>query len=224
MTPDPDKTLVDWAERDLRCFGDDLSREQAAVVLAMWSPMVTLRKKSAEAADEVTALVLSRFAPAEPPSVPGVDFAPKPACFEANYVNESAAFNGRPFKRWCNCGRWFADQSYDVASAALMAHLADAAVLVAESTAEPKAREFDDAHGCTWRENGEDWLTLLDANGKDSGLNKAPAFVEQHYGPLVEVTAQSTAEAVQPRRVRMGDTCGPEHTYRDACQYAEVQP
>lgn len=50
-----------------------------------------------------------------------------------------------------------------------------------------KLRTFEDAHGCTWRENGE-WLTLLDADGKDSGLNKTRAFVQQHYGPLREVT------------------------------------
>lgn len=78
MIPDPDKTLVDWAERDLRCFGDDLSREQAAVVLAMWSPMVKLRAESADAAAEVTALVLSRF-PAELVPVKGVDFLPQVA-------------------------------------------------------------------------------------------------------------------------------------------------
>lgn len=40
--------------------------------------------------------------------------------------------------------------------------------------------------------------------------------------PLVEVTAQPTAEA--KAKWRFGDACGPEHTYRDACQYAgEVQ-
>lgn len=75
---DPDKTLVDWAERDLRLFGDDLSREQAAVALAMWSPMVRLRDRSADAAAEVTALVLARFSPAEPPAVPGLDWLPSP--------------------------------------------------------------------------------------------------------------------------------------------------
>lgn len=29
------------------------------------------------------------------------------------------------------------------------------------------------------------------------------------------------AEVAPRKRVRMGDTCGPEHTYREFCQYAE---
>lgn len=115
--------------------GDDLARESAEVLYTYWD-------LADPADDELRAEVLSRFSPAEPPAVPGLDF---------------------------------------------LAVEADAKTIVAEVVAGPKLRTFEDAHGCAWRENGE-WLTLLDADGKDSGLNKTPAFVEQHYGPLVEVT------------------------------------
>ena len=74
----PDKTLVDWAERDLQCFGA-VSREEAAVALEMWSPMRKLRERSVDAAAEVTALVLDRFPAAEPPNVPGRDWLPSAA-------------------------------------------------------------------------------------------------------------------------------------------------
>lgn len=76
---DPDKTLADWAERDLLRFNADMCREEAAVVLAMWDRMRKLRQVDADAAAEVTALVLARFSPAEPPSVPGLDWLPSPA-------------------------------------------------------------------------------------------------------------------------------------------------
>lgn len=140
------KVLADAGVAALRHFGDDLTRENAARLLPMWAQMRRLRELDEASADEVTFLVLGRFSPAEPPTVPGKDFAPKLACYEANYVNESAAFNGRPFKRWCNCGRSFADPSYDVASAALMAHIAESAPLVEVTPdAVPAPQVWDDS-------------------------------------------------------------------------------
>lgn len=98
---------------------------------------------------------------------------------------------------------------------------ADADTIKAETLAEPKA---------------DPWLRFLTvacpackaAVGEEC---KGRSAQWSHIGRrnlsaprLVEV--QPDAEAVQPKpRVRMGDACGSEHTYRDACQYAgEVQP
>lgn len=99
---------------------------------------------------------------------------------------------------------------------------ADADVLVAETVAaldEPKARVWRDAEGDIWTEQpweGGSILAYTDAFG--DVMRWTFEHVERECGPLVEVVPQPNAEA-QPKRVRMGDACGPEHTYRDACQY-----
>lgn len=66
--------IIAVAERSLRAWADDLSRESAARMLDMWSHADEL------SADD-RAEVLSRFAPAEPPMVPLKDFLPEPDPF-----------------------------------------------------------------------------------------------------------------------------------------------
>lgn len=66
--------LAEFAAEALRPW--EPSRELAAKLLADLPLMVRLRRDDAATADEVEHLVLGRFVPAEPPSVPGVDWAP----------------------------------------------------------------------------------------------------------------------------------------------------
>ncbi len=63
--------IIAVAERSLRAWADDLSRESAARLLDMWSHADEL-----SADDRVE--VLSRFVPAEPVMMAGVDYLPEP--------------------------------------------------------------------------------------------------------------------------------------------------
>ncbi len=68
MTRNLRTQVVDLAEHALRSwFGDDISREDAALALPGWRFVGGLD-------DELRAEVLSRFPASEPPSVPGLDF------------------------------------------------------------------------------------------------------------------------------------------------------
>lgn len=155
MTRNQRVQLADLGERWIRAWArHDVSREDAAVMVTYWHLY--------EPADEeLVAEVLGRFAPAEPPSVPGVDFLPP--------------------RRW------------------------------------------RDRDGQFWSVGSDDLISLETERGPSRLF--VLATVEELadlYGPLVEV--QPDAEQVQPLGVRMGDTCGPEHTFREFCQYAgEVQ-
>jgi hypothetical protein len=71
MTRNLRTQLVAQAEHALRCWhGDDMTREQAAALLPKWRFAVGLD-------DDLRTEVLSRFSPAEPPSVPGLDWLPE---------------------------------------------------------------------------------------------------------------------------------------------------
>ncbi|NUT52375.1 MAG: hypothetical protein HOV94_34540 [Saccharothrix sp.] len=71
MTRNLRTQVVDLAEHALRSWhGDDITREDAERYLPGWRFFGGLD-------DDLRREVLSRFSPAEPPSVPGVDYLPE---------------------------------------------------------------------------------------------------------------------------------------------------
>jgi hypothetical protein len=160
------------AERDVRHFcADDVSREAAAVALAMYSPMVEWRRLDADAAAEVTELVLARFSPAEPPAVPGLDWLPGGIITADAKAIVDQVFAGSP--------------GAVVTAAAVNA--AAQAVAVLDEPAPRRCRQFSDKDGELWNEQRDGSLEYV---GECEGpqLVLARGHVEREYGPLVEVT------------------------------------
>lgn len=158
----PDKTLVDWAVHDLRRFNAAMCREEAAVVLAMWEQMVQLRKRSADAAAEVTELVLARFSPAEPPAVPGLDWLPS--------ADEVA--------------------SYTAAVAESLAGDAPVKELPAVAVLNEPKRRWVDSKGVLWKQRAKDSTQVMYAEREDDDTRFGVdlGYAIEHYG-LVEVSA-----------------------------------
>ena len=58
--------------------------------------------------------------------------------------------------------------------------------------------------------------------------SEPPAVPGLDFLPVVEQDAKTVVASLDveaaPKRVRMGDTCGPNHTYGEFCMYAGEQP
>lgn len=78
------RTLIAIAEQAMLAFGGDLSREQVSALLPLWRCASVLD-------DDMRAEVLSRFSPAEPPNVPGLDWLPQVKADAAVLVAETVA-------------------------------------------------------------------------------------------------------------------------------------
>jgi hypothetical protein len=91
----------------------------------------------------------------------------------------------------------FAEDLPEFTAAELAGIAADAAVPVAETVTEPK--RFRGSSGDVWEELPDGRLSYVYPNGKvDREFGGSTRdLVEREYGPLVEVTAQPSTEAVQ---------------------------
>src|SRR5690349_10055833 len=82
MTRNLRTQVVDLAEHALRSWhGDDITREDAERYLPGWRFFGGLD-------DDLRREVLSRFSPAEPPSVPGVDYLPPSSLTDGDAIVE----------------------------------------------------------------------------------------------------------------------------------------
>lgn len=107
----PTKMIVDQTVAALRLLYIE-TRENAAVVLAIYGPLVRMREESAEAAAEVEHLVLDHFLPAEPPTRPYVHWLPAVQADAATLVAETVAALDEPkARRWQDrCGDFWQER------------------------------------------------------------------------------------------------------------------
>lgn len=171
MTRNLRTQLADLAEQYLRLGRTHVSRERAVELLADW-PLAQPWD------DETMALVLDRFAPAEPPNVPGMDWLPGVDWSQYGPCACGAA-PGHP------CVQKRQERTRPHGQRPMMSRPAVAA------PAEPKApRKFLDNVEDRWLEQPDGKFMLLGVGSGPTPFRMSLDDLRAEYGPLVEVVPQ----------------------------------